>query len=125
MTVEAERLTPILQWTRHFTPAFLGRRETQSFTTSSIVAGEEGGGAKVCRRLLGFGDELVGVVPVLQQVGGLLVVNSDVVVLKHSREKVVYFPGDVQDVAHSASDTQKDGRFIIRTLDEPEMRILF
>lgn len=61
----------------------------------------------VCRHLLGFGDELVRIVPVLQQVGGLLVVNSDVVVLKHSREKVVYFSGHVQDVAHSTSETRR------------------
>lgn len=59
----------------------------------------------VCRSLLGFGDELVRVVPVLQQVGGLLVVHSDVVVFKHAREKVVDFPGDIQDVAHSAGET--------------------
>ena len=50
--------------------------------------------------ILGFGDELVGLVPVLQQVGGLLVEHPDVVVLKHRREEVVDLPGHVQDVAH-------------------------
>lgn len=55
----------------------------------------------MCLSLLGFGDELVGLVPVLQQVGGLLIVHSDVVVLKHPWEEVVYLPGHVQDVAHS------------------------
>lgn len=59
----------------------------------------------VCRSLLGFGDELVRVVPVLQQVGGLLVVHSDVVVFKHSWKKVVDFPGHIQDVAHSGGAT--------------------
>ena len=50
--------------------------------------------------LLGLGDELKGVVPVLQQVGGLLVVHADVVVLKQAREEVVDLPSYVQDVAH-------------------------
>lgn len=57
--------------------------------------------------LLGFGDELVRFVPVFQQIGGLLVINSDVVVFKHSREKVVDFPGHIQDVAHAA--LERDG----------------
>lgn len=58
--------------------------------------------------LLGFCDELVGFVPVFQQISGLLVVNSDVVVFKHPWEKVVYFSGHVQDVAHSVGSTGKD-----------------
>lgn len=81
-------------------------RETRKRKLYNMYCGGWGG-TKACRCLLGFGDELVGIVPVLQQVGGLLVVNSDVVVLKHPREEVVYFPGHIQDVAHSASDTQR------------------
>lgn len=58
---------------------------------------------------LGFGDELVGVVPVLQQVGGLLVVHPDVVVLKQAREEVVDLSGHIQDVAHPAGQTGRGG----------------
>lgn len=65
-------------------------------------AREPRGRGNLWRSLLGFGDELVGFVPVLQQVGGLLVVHSDVVVLKHAWEEVVDLPGDVQDVSDSA-----------------------
>lgn len=57
--------------------------------------------ACVCLSLLGFGDELVRVVPVLQQVGGLFIVHSDVVILEHPWEEVVDLPGHVQDVVHS------------------------
>lgn len=55
----------------------------------------------VCSGLLGFGDELVGVIPVLQQVGGLFIVHSNVMVLKHPWEEVINLPGHIQDVAHS------------------------
>lgn len=63
--------------------------------------------AGVCLSILGFGDELVGFVPVLQQVGGLFVIHSDVVVLKHPREEVVDLPGHIQDVAHSTGQTER------------------
>lgn len=49
--------------------------------------------------LLGFGDELVGLVPVLKQVGGLFVIHSDVVIFENPWEKVVYFSGDIQDIS--------------------------
>lgn len=55
----------------------------------------------MCLGLLGFGDELVGFVPVLQQVGGLIIIHSDIVVLKHPWEEVVYLPSHIQDVAHA------------------------
>lgn len=55
--------------------------------------------------LLGFDYEVVGVVPVGQQVGGLLVVHAHVEVWEHAREEVVDLSGDVQDVAHSATKT--------------------
>lgn len=62
---------------------------------------------KLCVRLnlLGFGDELVGFVPVLQQVGGLFVVHSDVVVLKHPREEVINLPGHIQNVTYPMWET--------------------
>lgn len=42
-----------------------------------------------------------------QQVGGLLVVHTDVVIREHPREEVVDFSSDVQDVTHSANKTMK------------------
>lgn len=60
------------------------------------------------RSSLGFANELVGVVPVLQQVGGLLVVHTDVAVLKQAREEVVDLPGHIQDVAHPAGRTGRE-----------------
>lgn len=58
----------------------------------------------MCFNLLGFGNEFERVVPVLQQVGGLLIVHSDVMVLKHPGKEVVYLPGHVQDVTHSIEE---------------------
>lgn len=60
----------------------------------------------VWKTLLGFSNKLVGVVPVLQQIGGFFVVHSNVVVFKHPREKVVNLSGHVQYVSHS---TEKSG----------------
>ena len=56
---------------------------------------------------LGPGDELVGLVPVGQQVRGFLVVHADVVVLKEAREEVVDLPGDVQDVLNPEGREQR------------------
>lgn len=44
----------------------------------------------------------------LQQVGGLLVVHTDVAVLKQAREEVVDLPGHIQDVAHPAGQTGRE-----------------
>lgn len=46
---------------------------------------------------LGSGYKLVGFIPVRQQVGGLLIINADVVILKHAGEEVVDLPRYVQD----------------------------
>lgn len=59
------------------------------------------------RHSLGSDNEVVGLVPVSQQVCGLLVVHPDVVVGERAREEVVYFPGHVEDVAHTASRRKK------------------
>lgn len=57
---------------------------------------------------LGFNDEVVGVVPVGQQVGGFLVVHAHIEIGEHSWEEVVNLPSDVEDVAHPESHvTQK------------------
>ena len=50
---------------------------------------------------LGLEDKVVGMVPVGQQVCGLLIIHTYVVVAECPREEVVYLPGHVEDVAHS------------------------
>lgn len=50
---------------------------------------------------LGLVDEVISLVPVCQQVRGLLVVHADVVIRKQAWEEVVDFPGDVQDVINA------------------------
>lgn len=56
---------------------------------------------RLCMLLLGFDDKVVGVIPVGQQVSGLLVVHSDIVVRKQPWEEVVDLSGDVQNEADS------------------------
>ena len=68
-----------------------GFQETQGHLIECIIS----------ELLLGLGDELIGVVPVLQQVGGLLVVHADVVVLKNAWEEVVDLPRHIEDVPHT------------------------
>lgn len=58
-----------------------------------------------CRVLLGFDDKVVRVVPVGQQVSGLLIVHTDVVIREHPREEVVNLSGNIQDVTNSATKT--------------------
>lgn len=48
--------------------------------------------------------ELIGVVPIGQQVSGLLVINTDVVVLEHTRKEVINLPRYIQDVLNSERD---------------------
>lgn len=55
----------------------------------------------MCRVSLGFDDKVVGVVPVGQQVGGVLVVHANIVIREHPWEEVVNLSGDIQDVTHS------------------------
>lgn len=50
--------------------------------------------------LLRFHDEVIGLVPVGQQIRGLVIINADVVVGECAREEVVDFPSDVQDISH-------------------------
>lgn len=52
----------------------------------------------VIRNSLGSRYKLVGVVPISKQVSGLLVVHTDVVVLKHTGEEVIDLPRYIQDV---------------------------
>lgn len=56
---------------------------------------------------LGLVDEVISLVPVCQQVRGLLVIHSDVVIGKQAWEEVVDFPGDVQDVINAVG-TRRD-----------------
>lgn len=55
--------------------------------------------------LLGLNNKVVRVVPVGQQVGGLLVVDAHVEIGKHAGEEVVDLSGDIQDVTHPANRT--------------------
>lgn len=55
--------------------------------------------------LLGLNNKVVGVVPVGQQVGGLLVIDAHVEIREHAGEEVVDLSGDIQDVTHPATRT--------------------
>lgn len=55
--------------------------------------------------LPGFNDKVVRVVPVGQQVSGLLVIHAHVEIREHAREEVVNLSGDIQDVTHPATRT--------------------
>lgn len=98
ITVAAERLIPILQCTRHLDPAFL--EEICRFIVNSSVRQMIGWCWEhvVLWNSLGSRYKLVGVVPISKQVSGLLVINTDVVVLEHSREEVINLPRYIQDV---------------------------
>lgn len=56
------------------------------------------------RILLGFDNKIVGVIPVGQQVSGLLVVHAYVEIREHAWEEVVDLSGDIQDVTNSATN---------------------
>lgn len=60
------------------------------------------------KHLLGFGDELVGIVPVLQEVSGLFVIHADIVVLKKTREEVINLPCHIQDVTNPVEYRVRD-----------------
>lgn len=55
----------------------------------------------------GFDNKVVGVVPVGQQVAGVLVVNAYVVIGKDAREEVVNLSRHVQDVADAEKQQAK------------------
>lgn len=57
---------------------------------------------------LGSWYKLVGVIPISQQVGGLLVVNTDVVVLKHTGEEVINLPRYIQDVLNPEWESDRN-----------------
>ena len=52
------------------------------------------------RDSLCFRDEFVSVIPVSQEVGCLFIIHPNVVILKDSREEVVYLSSDIQDIAN-------------------------
>lgn len=66
-------------------------------------------GARLCSHtvpclpahLLGLVDEVIRLVPVSQEVCGLLVVHPDVVIGEQARKEVVYFPGHIQNVVNA------------------------
>jgi len=52
---------------------------------------------------------MICLVPVSQEVSRLLVIHPDVVIGKQAREKVIYFPGHVQNVVN-AVENEKENR---------------
>ena len=50
-------------------------------------------------------DEVVGVCPVREQVGGFHIVHSDVHISEGLWEKVVNLPGHIQNIAHTEKHT--------------------
>lgn len=50
---------------------------------------------------LGFRNELVSVVPILQEICGLLVIYSDVMVLEKPGEEIINLPCNIQDVTYA------------------------
>lgn len=59
--------------------------------------------------LLGLVYEMICLVPVSQEVSRLLIIHPDVVIGKQAREKVIYFPGHVQNVVN-AVENEKENR---------------
>lgn len=51
---------------------------------------------------LGFNYEVVGFVPVRQQIRGLVVVNADIIITKGAWEKVVNLSCDIKDKPNPA-----------------------
>lgn len=66
----------------------------------------------MCGVSLGFDNEVVGVVPVGQQVCSILIVHTDVMIREHPWEEVVNLSGDIQNVTHSATTKQKNPTLI-------------
>lgn len=58
--------------------------------------------------LLGLVYEMIRLVPVSQEVSRLLIIHPDVVISKQAREKVIYFPGHVQNVVNAAENKKKN-----------------
>lgn len=67
---------------------------------------------------LGSRYKLVGVIPISQQVGGLLVVNTDVVVLKHTGEEVVNLPRYIQDVLDPEGESDRNENIVKMIVDD-------
>lgn len=57
--------------------------------------------------LLGLNNKVVGVIPVGQQVSGLLIIHTHVEIREHAGEEVVNFSGDIQDVSHPGTRTTR------------------
>lgn len=55
-----------------------------------------------------FVNEVIGIIPMGQQVSTLLVINTNVVIGKKARKKVVYFSGHIKYIANSRKKTKKN-----------------
>lgn len=58
------------------------------------------------KHLLGFGDELISIIPVLQEISGLFIIHPDIMVLKKTREEVINLSCHIQDVANTGVQGQ-------------------
>lgn len=47
-----------------------------------------------------FNNKVVGVIPVRQQVSGIFIIHTYVVIIERAGKKVIYLPGNVKDIAH-------------------------
>lgn len=54
------------------------------------------------RNSLGFSYEVVGFVPVCQQICSLIIVNTDITITKGTWEKVVNLSCDIEDIPNPA-----------------------
>lgn len=76
------------------------------------------------RGSLGFDYEVVSVVPVRQQVCGLLIVHPNVVIREHPWEEVIDLSGNIQDITHSAAKTGRHELSIICSFNSGKIEIL-
>lgn len=51
-----------------------------------------------------FNNEVVCVVPVSQQVSGLLIIDAYVVITECAWKEVIYLPGNVEDIANPGKE---------------------
>lgn len=56
--------------------------------------------------LLCFNNEVVRVIPVSQQVSGLFIVDTYVVITEGAWKEVVYLPGNVENETHPGEERQ-------------------
>lgn len=58
--------------------------------------------------LLGLVYKVVRLIPVSQEVCCLLVIHSDIVICEQTREKIINFPGHIQNVVNAVENKKKN-----------------